>query len=70
MFTPPPMIQFNPRNALIDTQPLSDGISNLGNALAERRHRMNRAEIGKAAQGGNMEAARDLSFQHGYIDSD
>jgi len=54
-------------NALIDFRPLNQGVSNLGNALAQARNQENRAAIGEAAQGGNLAAARDMAMRGGYL---
>jgi len=55
------------RNALLDTRPLSQGLTNLGNALAERRQRMLNEQIGQAAAGGNLEQARDAAYEGGNL---
>lgn len=66
MFTPP-RSTFHLPYALIDTSPLDRGIANVGNALAERRQRMQNEELGRAAQEGGMAGLRDAAFGAGRI---
>ena len=54
-------------NALIDTSPLSRGITHLGNALADRRKRLTMQEIGQAAQSGDLGAASQAAYGAGEL---
>jgi hypothetical protein len=68
MFTPPRAMP-NLQNALLDTRPVDAGLQNLGNALAERRQRMLSEQIGAAAAGGDLEAARDAAYRGGNLNA-
>lgn len=65
-FTPPRGPVSLP-NALIDTSPVNQGLTNLGNALAERRKRLTVQEIGRAAQSGDLGAASQAAYGAGEL---
>ena len=64
-FTTPPYAQ--PRGIEIDTNPLSAGIKNFGNALMRDFKREEDRQLGEAARSGDLQGFADKAFELGRV---